>query len=89
MFFLFAGTLLIGVGIAILNVLLPVIVKDKFPGKAPLMTSVYSTSMSVMASLASGVSIPLAVGLNLGWKCYVNHMGNSCGFSDNRLALCA
>ncbi len=68
MFFLFAGTLLIGVGIAILNVLLPVIVKDKFPGKAALMTSVYSTSLSLMASLASGVSIPLAVDLHLGWK---------------------
>lgn len=66
--FLFAGTLLIGIGIAILNVLLPVIVKDKFPGKAPLMTSVYSTSMNVTASLASGVSIPLASGLQLGWK---------------------
>ena len=68
MFFLFAGTLLIGVGIAILNVLLPVIVKDKFPGKAALMTSVYSTSLSLMASLASGVSIPLAVDLYLGWQ---------------------
>lgn len=67
-FFLFAGTLFVGVGIAILNVLLPVIVKDKFPGKVTLMTSVYSTSMSMMASLASGVSIPLASGLHLGWK---------------------
>lgn len=67
-FFLFAGTFLIGGGIAILNVLLPVIVKDKFPGKAALMTSVYSTSLSLMASLASGVSVPLAADFNLGWK---------------------
>nr|WP_246439454.1 MFS transporter [Bacillus benzoevorans] len=67
-FFLFSGTLFVGVGIAILNVILPVIVKDKFPGKVPLMTSVYSTSMGVTASLASGLSIPLASGLNLGWK---------------------
>lgn len=67
-FFLFAGTLFIGIGIAMLNVLLPVIVKDKFPQKAALMTSVYSTSLSFMASLASGVSVPLALGLNLGWK---------------------
>lgn len=67
-FFLFAGTLFVGVGIAILNVILPVIVKDKFPRKAALMTSVYSTSMSVTASIASGLSIPLASDLNLGWK---------------------
>ena len=67
-FFLFTGTLFIGVGIAVGNVLLPAIVKDKFPKKFSLMTSVYSTSMGVVASVASGVSIPLANGLNLGWQ---------------------
>ncbi|MEH7254975.1 MFS transporter [Neobacillus niacini] len=67
-FFLFTGTFLAGVGIAIGNVLLPAIVKDKFPEKFGLMTSVYSTSMGLVASLASGVSIPLAINLNLGWQ---------------------
>ncbi|WP_160725833.1 CynX/NimT family MFS transporter [Bacillus sp. USDA818B3_A] len=67
-FFLFAGTLLIGVGISVGNVLLPAVVKDKFPEKFGLMTSVYSTSMGLVASLASGVSVPLASGLNLGWQ---------------------
>ncbi|AZU60627.1 CynX/NimT family MFS transporter [Neobacillus mesonae] len=67
-FLLFFGTLLAGMGIAIGNVLLPAIVKEKFPEKFGLMTSVYSTSMALIASLASGVSIPLAVGLDLGWK---------------------
>ena len=67
-FFLFIGTLFVGMGIAIGNVLLPVVVKDKFPTKFGLMTSVYSTSMGLIASLASGVSIPLATGLNLGWQ---------------------
>ncbi|MCM3766729.1 MFS transporter [Neobacillus niacini] len=66
--FLFSGTFLIGVGIAIGNVLLPAICKDKFPQKFGLMTSVYSTSMGLIASLASGVSVPLAVGMNLGWQ---------------------
>ncbi|WP_066319980.1 MFS transporter [Bacillus sp. FJAT-29814] len=66
--FLFSGTILIGVGIAIGNVLLPAICKDKFPQKFGLMTSVYSTSMGLIASLASGVSVPLAVGMNLGWQ---------------------
>jgi MFS transporter, CP family, cyanate transporter len=67
-FFLFAGTLLAGLGIAIGNVLLPAVVKDKFPEKFGLMTSVYSTSMGLIAALASGVSIPLAMDFNLGWQ---------------------
>jgi MFS transporter, CP family, cyanate transporter len=67
-FFLFCGTILAGVGIAIGNVLLPAIVKEKFPNKFGLMTSVYSTSMGLIASLASGISIPLADDLNLGWQ---------------------
>lgn len=67
-FFLFLGTLLAGTGIAIGNVLLPAIVKDKFPEKFGLLTSVYSTSMGLLASLASGISVPLAVGLDIGWQ---------------------
>lgn len=67
-FFLFTGTLLIGFGIAIGNVLLPAIVKDKFPKKFGIMTSIYTTSMGLIASLASGISVPLADGLNIGWQ---------------------
>jgi CP family cyanate transporter-like MFS transporter len=67
-FFLFTGTLLVGLGIAIGNVLLPAIVKDKFPKKFGLMTSVYSTSIGLIASLASGISVPLAINSNLGWQ---------------------
>lgn len=65
---LFAGTVLVGLGIAIGNVLLPSLIKDKFPRKVGLMTSVYSTAMAIFAALASGLSIPLAEGLNLGWQ---------------------
>jgi MFS transporter, CP family, cyanate transporter len=68
MFWLFTGTLLIGIGIAICNVLLPGVVKDKFPLKVGLMTSVYSTAMGIFAAAASGVSVPLADGMNLGWQ---------------------
>ncbi|WP_147532930.1 CynX/NimT family MFS transporter [Bacillus marasmi] len=67
-FFLFAGTLFVGIGIAICNVLLPVIVKEKFPNRLGLITSVYSTALSLMAAIGSGISVPLANGLNLGWK---------------------
>lgn len=67
-FFLYTGTLLAGIGIAIGNVLLPAVVKERFPEKFGLMTSVYSTSIGLIASLASGVSVPLAVDFNLGWQ---------------------
>lgn len=65
---IFFGTALIGVGIAICNVLLPGVVKDKFPLKVGLMTSIYSTAMGVFASTASGVSVPIASEMNMGWE---------------------
>ncbi|GGK07693.1 putative transporter YycB [Lentibacillus kapialis] len=65
---LFIGTLFVGIGIAILNVLLPSVIKEKFPRKVGLMTSVYTTSMGIFAASASGVSIPFAQGLNMGWQ---------------------
>lgn len=67
-FSVFFGTVWIGVGIAIGNVLLPGIVKEKFPEKAGIMTSIYTTSMNTFAALGSALSIPLADGLKLGWK---------------------
>lgn len=66
--FLFIGTLLIGLGVAICNVLLPSVIKEKFPLKVAVMTSVYTTCMALLATIASGVSIPLADGLQLGWQ---------------------
>ncbi|MFD2680145.1 CynX/NimT family MFS transporter [Bacillus seohaeanensis] len=65
---LFLGTILVGVGVAIGNVLLPSIVKLKFPEKVGIMTSTYTTSMNTFAALGSGISIPLAQGLALGWQ---------------------
>ncbi|WP_449354984.1 CynX/NimT family MFS transporter [Virgibacillus natechei] len=66
--FLFGGTLLIGLGIAVANVLLPGVLKERFPNQVPLMTGVYSTAMGLVAALASGVSIPLANAAGLGWE---------------------
>lgn len=65
--FLFLGTLLVGVGIAVCNVLLPGVIKEHFPTKVALMTSIYSTTMGIFAAIASGVSVPVAVGLDWGW----------------------
>lgn len=67
-FFLFLGTLFVGLGIAICNVLLPAVIKDKFPLKVGLMTSIYSTVMGIFAATASGVSVPIASGFGFGWQ---------------------
>ncbi|HLR42078.1 MAG TPA: MFS transporter [Pseudogracilibacillus sp.] len=67
-FFLFTGTLLIGFGIAVINVLLPGVIKGNFPTKVAIMTSLYTTSMSLFATVGSAVSIPGAEGAKLGWQ---------------------
>ncbi|EUJ19820.1 hypothetical protein MAQA_06693 [Listeria aquatica FSL S10-1188] len=66
--FLLAGTLLIGIGIAIGNVILPSIIKKEFPFKLGLLTGVYSISMNLFAAIASGLSFPLASNIGLGWR---------------------
>jgi len=65
---LYIGTVLIGIGIAICNVLLPGIVKHKFPGKVGLLTGSYTLSMAFWSGLAPGLSFPLAEKLHLGWE---------------------
>ncbi len=67
-FLLFAGTAVAGIGIAVGNVLLPGVVKMKFPNKATLMTAVYSTSLGISAAIASGISIPLVEKFGWGWE---------------------
>lgn len=70
---LFIGTALLGVGIALGNVLVPSIIKLKFPSKVGHVTSVYTSSMIIFAALGAGVSLPLAKGLNLGWRHALAH----------------
>lgn len=65
---LFIGTILIGVGIAVMNVLLPAVIKERYPHKTGSMTSIYTTSMKLFAALASGIAVPLAKGAGLGWQ---------------------
>ncbi|WP_026581757.1 CynX/NimT family MFS transporter [Bacillus sp. J33] len=66
-FSLFTGTALVGMGIAICNVLLPGIVKERF-GKVGLLTGVYTFSMGLWAGLAPGLSVPIAGYKELGWS---------------------
>jgi CP family cyanate transporter-like MFS transporter len=57
---LFVGTLLIGTGVAIANVLMPGIVKRDFPGQLRLMPGLYMAMLSAGAALAAGMTAPLA-----------------------------
>src|SRR5687768_2857863 len=59
---LFAGTVLIGAGIAVGNVLLPSLIKRDFPTKVGLLTSAYATVMGGVAAVASGRSEERRVG---------------------------
>ncbi|MGV9265438.1 CynX/NimT family MFS transporter [Kitasatospora sp. NPDC003701] len=65
---LYAGCVVIGVAIAVLNVSMPGLVKREFPGRAATMTGVYSTTMLVGATLAAGSSVPLEHALGGGWQ---------------------
>ncbi|CAM4462389.1 MFS transporter [Paenibacillus sp. FSL R5-0527] len=64
---LFAGTALIGVGIAVCNVLLPALIKRSFQQRVGLMTSLYTSSLNLWAAISSGISVPLAA-TALGWR---------------------
>ncbi|RDX02236.1 CynX/NimT family MFS transporter [Listeria kieliensis] len=66
--FLLIGTLLIGIGIAVGNVILPSIIKKEFPFQLGLLTGIYSISMNLFAAIASGLSFPLANNFGLGWR---------------------
>ncbi len=65
---LFGGTLAIGLAIALGNVLLPSLIKRDFPARTGLMTGLYTATMNTAAALASGISVPLASGLGIGWS---------------------
>ena len=56
---LFAGSIVIGAAIALLNVTMPGLVKRDFPDRAATMTGVYSTAMIVGATLAAALSVPM------------------------------
>lgn len=62
------GTGSLGIGIAIINVLLPSLVKRDFPHRVAQVTGVYSAFQSSVAALAAGVVVPIADASPLGWR---------------------
>src|SRR4051812_8905225 len=65
---LFAGTALLATGIAVVNVLLPILIKQHYPDRVPTITTAYATTMGAVAALGSGVAVPLARVLPGGWQ---------------------
>jgi CP family cyanate transporter-like MFS transporter len=63
-----AATMLSMAGIAVSNVLLPVLVKREFPERVGLMTGVYSMSMAAGTAFAAAAAVPLEQGLGGEWR---------------------
>ncbi|KAF1017141.1 MAG: 2-nitroimidazole transporter [Stenotrophomonas maltophilia] len=57
---LFAGTALLGVGIAVGNVLLPSLIKRSFPNSIASLTGAYALTMGVAATAGSALMVPMA-----------------------------
>ncbi|MYM19574.1 MFS transporter [Brevibacterium sp. 5221] len=65
---LWVGTALLGVAIALLNVLLSALVKRDYPDRIAPITGLYASVQSAMAALASGLAVPLAGEHPSGWR---------------------
>ncbi|HEO8421977.1 CynX/NimT family MFS transporter [Niallia sp. FSL W8-0635] len=65
---LYIGTAVLGLAISVSNVLLPSLIKQEFPTRIGLMIGVYSISMNLLGAIASGISVPIAIGLGFGWQ---------------------
>ncbi|WP_345611168.1 MFS transporter [Pseudonocardia adelaidensis] len=64
---LVAGSLVAGFGIGVAGVLLTGVVKQHLPDRAGAVTGAYVVAMTIPATVASAVAVPLAVGVG-GWS---------------------
>lgn len=65
---LFLGTVLIGGGVAIGNVLVPGIIKARFPERIGLATGAFTISMTSLAAVSAAVSYPISAIPGFGWR---------------------
>ncbi|MEU3820173.1 MFS transporter [Streptomyces sp. NPDC030392] len=63
-----AASALALMGIALSNVLMPVIVKRYFPDRVGTMTGLYSMALALGTSLAAAATVPLTAALGGGWQ---------------------
>ena len=65
---LFAGTLLVGSAISVGNVAAPALIKRDRPESVTFVTAVYTTAVTVGASVASGIVVPVEDAAGSGWR---------------------
>ena len=69
---LWLGTVLIGVALAIANVLMPAVIKRDFGARVPAVMAAYTALLGGVGAIASGVVVPIshieADGGELGWR---------------------
>jgi CP family cyanate transporter-like MFS transporter len=56
---LFAGTILCGLAVAVMNVMMPSVLRRRFPKHLGQMTAAYTMALSIGAALAAGLTVPL------------------------------
>ena len=65
---LFGSTIILGISIAILNIVTPALVRRDYPKKITTVMPIYSAVLALMASLGAGLSIPIASYFGNNWK---------------------
>lgn len=65
---LFAGTIVLGAGIAVANVLVPGLIKRDFPAQAALMVALYSVGLSLSGAISAGLTVPVEHLFDVGWR---------------------
>jgi CP family cyanate transporter-like MFS transporter len=57
---LWIGTVLIGLALAVANVLMPAVIKRDFPARVPVVMAVYTGLLGGVGAIGSGVAVPLS-----------------------------
>lgn len=65
---LFGGTILVGAGIAVSNVIMPGFIKREAPDNVGKMTAYYSAAISASGAIGAGMTIPIMNAFGLDWR---------------------
>jgi CP family cyanate transporter-like MFS transporter len=65
---LFGSTIILGISIAILNIVTPALVRRDYPKRITTVMPIYSAVLALMASLGAGLSIPIASYFDEDWR---------------------
>jgi CP family cyanate transporter-like MFS transporter len=65
---LWIGTTVLGAAIAVMNVMLPSLVKRDYPNRVGQITGLYTAALSGVAAIAAGIAVPIAGLAHEGWR---------------------